>query len=1359
MPYDLARLQRDIAQIQHDDAGFGTGRLVAENLILTAAHPLWNKDDGTGPFLDGWQVRLARDRGAGPWRFRRGNRVVWRDQAGDLALIQLVDPEGGPLRPELRLRVATVLGNNPHAVEARGYPRASKQAEGPRDLTPALGRLTAADRDRPLRFGVDYSDLPNEPHADWPGMSGSAVLLQDWSDLDEIWVYGVVREVPANFDGQLRITRLTDAWQDTTFRSLLVAAGAPDKNAEDPTSAASAPIFYNLPSLPDRYQRREADINETCAKVLGASAAVGITSAARAFGLHGMGGIGKTVLATALVHNPELRAAFPDGIAWLTFGRTVPILAKAVEFARALTSKETSYNTVTEARGQLGLYTANSRLLVVLDDVWEPEAVDPFTGLGAGCHLLITTRSIRVLERARADRHQLDLLEPASARAFLAEATGIAVEALPVEADQIVRECGRLPLALAAVGALMRRGTFDWTDALTALRERALGHLDTSWLPDPEQRSLAVVLKLSVDALGEDVRTCFLDCAAFREGVDIPEKALLRLWSDRVADELGRKRFAQELVDRSLMRRDEQRRYRIHDLYVDYLRHATAPLIDRHRHLIEHYRSALPGGLANCPDDGYCVQHIAWHLREADESAELRLLLFDLVWIRRKLNTAGVHALLEDYELLVEDREASQLAAALTLSAHVLGPNPDHLEVQLRGRLVGEDGPAITQLLAALRETRPAPFAPIRGRYLTRPGPLLRTIPVGDWVWTVAVLPDGRRALSGSMDRTLRLWDLDTGAELRRFEGHSDPVRAVAVLPDGRRALSSSSDGTLRLWDLETGAELRRFEGHSKAVMTVAVLADGRCALSSSSDGTLRLWDIETGTELRRFEGHSKAVMTVAVLADGRCALSSSSDGTLRLWDIEAGVELRRFEGNGAVTAVAVLADGHRALSGCGDGTLRLWDLETGAELRRFEANHIGVATVALLMDGRRALSGYYGPTMRLWDLETGAELRRFEEHGEGVITVAVLPDGRRALSGSWDRTLRLWNLETGAEPRRFAGHGDQVMTVTMLAEGRRALSGSKDQTLRLWDLETGAELRRFEGHSKAVMTVAALADGRCALSGSSDGTLRLWDIETGAELRRFEAHGEAVTTVAVLADGHRALSGSDNYTLRLWDLETGAELQRFERRGYDAETLALLADGRRALSGSSDEKGLRFTGPSDGTLRLWDIETGAELRRFDGHGDAVTMVLALADGRRALSGSRDHTLRLWDLETGAELRRFEGHREAVTTVAVLADGRRALSGSEDRTLRLWDIETGAELRRFEGHGNWVMKVAVLADGRRALSICGDHTLRLWELETSVELACFIGDETMVTVAVSPIGDRAIVGDARGRVMVFAVPL
>ena len=141
----------------------------------------------------------------------------------------------------------------------------------------------------------------------------------------------------------------------------------------------------------------------------------------------------------------------------------------------------------------------------------------------------------------------------------------------------------------------------------------------------------------------------------------------------------------------------------------------------------------------------------------------------------------------------------------------------------------------------------------------------------------MTVLAGGRRALSGSKDRTLRLWDLETGAELRRFEGHWDAVTSVTVLPDGRRALSGSSDKTLRLWNLETGAELRRFEGHE----ALGQQCDGAgrraaCALWLLTK-TLRLWDLETGDELRRFE-RQNGVTSVTVLADGR-ALSGSRIG------------------------------------------------------------------------------------------------------------------------------------------------------------------------------------------------------------------------------------------------------------------------------------------------------------------------------------------------------------------------------------------------------------------------------------------------------------------------------------------------
>ena len=134
--YDLTRLQSDIAQLQHENAGFGTGRLVAENLVLTAAHTLLNRGIGPGPTASSWQVRLAGDRSAWHRGFSVATTVVWRDEVRDLALSCLRIGKEVRSGPRLRLRDRRHIPGNAHPVEARGYPRASKEAEGPRDLTP-----------------------------------------------------------------------------------------------------------------------------------------------------------------------------------------------------------------------------------------------------------------------------------------------------------------------------------------------------------------------------------------------------------------------------------------------------------------------------------------------------------------------------------------------------------------------------------------------------------------------------------------------------------------------------------------------------------------------------------------------------------------------------------------------------------------------------------------------------------------------------------------------------------------------------------------------------------------------------------------------------------------------------------------------------------------------------------------------------------------------------------------------------------------------------------------------------------------------------------------------------------------------
>ena len=149
----------------------------------------------------------------------------------------------------------------------------------------------------------------------------------------------------------------------------------------------------------------------------------------------------------------------------------------------------------------------------------------------------------------------------------------------------------------------------------------------------------------------------------------------------------------------------------------------------------------------------------------------------------------------------------------------------------------------------------------------------------------MAVTADGRRAVSASWDQTLKVWDLETGSELRTLAGHTAWVRGVAVTADGRRAVSASDDKTLKVWDLETGSELRTLAGHTAGVMGVAVTADGRRAVSASDDQTLKVWDLESGSLEATF--YCDATVECCVFATPNLIVAGDSAGNVHFLAIE----------------------------------------------------------------------------------------------------------------------------------------------------------------------------------------------------------------------------------------------------------------------------------------------------------------------------------------------------------------------------------------------------------------------------------------------------------------------------------------
>jgi WD40 repeat protein len=632
-------------------------------------------------------------------------------------------------------------------------------------------------------------------------------------------------------------------------------------------------------------------------------------------------------------------------------------------------------------------------------------------------------------------------------------------------------------------------------------------------------------------------------------------------------------------------------------------------------------------------------------------------------------------------------------------------------------------------------------------------------------VTSVAFSPDGRFVLTGSEDKTARLWDVATGQQIRIFAGHTKSVASVAFSRDGRFVLTGSLDDTAQLWELATGKQIRSFEGHTGVVTSVAFSPDGGFVLTGSWDDAARLWDATTGQQIRLFEGHTGWVTSVAFSPDGHSVLTGSSDKTARLWDAATGKQIRSLEGHeGGVESVAFSPDGRSVLTGSGDNTARLWDAATGEQIRSFAGHREYISSVAFSPDGRTVLTGSADKTARLWDATTGQQICSFIGHTDEINSVAFSPDGRSVLTGSGflmgkDETARLWDVATGHQIRLFEGHTGWVTSVAFSPDGRYVVTGSEDNTARLWDGDTGQQIRSFEGRTSvvgsvtfsphgrfvragliiadAVLSVAFSPDGRSVLTGSRDNTARLWNPATGQQIRSFMGHTDVVNSVAFSSDGRYVLTGSWDKTARLWDAVTGQQIRSFVGHTSWVTSVAFSPDGRSVLTGSEDN-----------TARLWDGDTGQQIRSFEGrtsvvgsvtffpHGrfvragliiaDAVLSVAFSPDGRFVLTGSRYKAARLWDATTGQQIRIFAGHTGEVGSVAFSRDGRFVLTGSDDNTARLWDATTAQQICSFEGHTSGVGSVAFSPNGQHVLTGSYDTTTRLWDATSGKQLATLL---------------------------------
>ena len=665
-------------------------------------------------------------------------------------------------------------------------------------------------------------------------------------------------------------------------------------------------------------------------------------------GMHGMGGIGKSVLASAVAHDRLVRHAFPDGIVWVSVG-ALPGVAELQRRVHRHLGGDGNFETPHEGKEQLKEVLTDKAVLLILDDVWRRADVDAFNVLGPRCRAMITTRDAGLLTALGGTHHVVELLTDEEALRLLASETGISTVDLPAEAEEVVSECGRLPLAVALCGALVRDGK-TWQSVLQQLQQARIDRIADRYAVEEHHKSVWHAIHIGVEALEPDQRERFLELAVFPTDEATPEAAAAVLWShtgnldDWDSDELLTMFAQRSLVQtakRSANDNSQFRRFWLHDLIYDYARQVVGDLKPLHEKLLAAYQQRCPDGWSTGPNDGYFFNHLCQHLTAINDWSALETVLTDLGFLEAKVAAGLAFDLPRDFGTAAE-----HVPTDLTWT----GPDDSQDWKPLEQPTKGYSTQEVLLLLEKAirrdihfiaRHTDDYPQALFQCLWNTcwwydcREASKHYIPPEGGWTqvnapWTA----DGpklhqllerwrkeRRTQPFSFWlRSMRPLAVDLrSAQLGVFLGHIDHVNCVAFSPDGRRLVSGASDKTIRVWDVITGKQITQFERHTGAVNSVAFSPDGTRIVSGSSDFTVRVWDVHSGKQITQLERHTGAVNSVAFSPDGTRIVSGSSDFTVRVWDVHSGKQITQFEEHSEpISSVAFSPDGVKVVSAGG---------------------------------------------------------------------------------------------------------------------------------------------------------------------------------------------------------------------------------------------------------------------------------------------------------------------------------------------------------------------------------------------------------------------------------------------------------
>lgn len=600
---------------------------------------------------------------------------------------------------------------------------------------------------------------------------------------------------------------------------------------------------------------------------------------------------------------------------------------------------------------------------------------------------------------------------------------------------------------------------------------------------------------------------------------------------------------------------------------------------------------------------------------------------------------------------------------------------------------------------------------------------------------------DGKYLLSGSRDKTIKMWETSTRREVKSFKGHLSTINDLEISNNGKLFITSSADRTAKVWDIKSGELLFSTPADRDYMTTVAFSADDKLIATGGYEPKVKIWDYKKNELIKEIDSDPDRGLGYGInldfSPDGKLLAIGEDNKKLSVystitWDTVYTVKIEGGSCGGCATFTAFTHDSRYVVRATNNGIVAIYDAATGKRKIKISDKVEDIRAVSFNKDDSRLMAATE-KVIYQWDMKDGSLYMDFYPDVKEVNDASYSPDGSQIVVSGNDNKATLWSAENGDKIGEFSGILQEVdkgginydpdnywqshlakyvrlkSRIVLTKDGKQLIRGKFGKLAKKWDLKSGEEKVEYRGHDKAVLSVALNNDGTRLITGDGDGKVIVWDADTGDSLMGFDRHRGPVWDIQFSHDQQKMVTVSwDGYAL-IYDVKTGELLSD------------IYFDNRSAFSVSFTPNDLYIiVGLLDKKLEMFEIDTKKSVREFIGHLDVVSEIDMHTDHNKMLTVSWDGSARIWDLNSGMIISKFTSKRPLYT--GLFSESQQAvLVAGESQEIHLLD-ESNLQLKQsLQGHQSDIVTIQLNEAAGLMVSNSLDGVVKIWDLDKKKE--------------------------------------